>query len=830
MAAPIFVPVLLLAAGMLAGWYLPGARDLFLGGLLVSVLLSLACFFLACRPSIRFAPLLIPLVLLGASRTSLRLHPVLPQHHLVHRVQDDPIYLEGVLLESPRNLHHGSRLLFRCVHVLEEGVARRATGRIDLFLNGHHPGLEAGDVLLVKARVRRVQEPGNPGVMRTRPRSFLRGVHLRGNVQTPAHVFRLGSAPGYGAWRALRGVRDRMAGFLQEAGDARTEGLLKVWLLGDRTSLPRDLRDDFRASGLAHLLALSGLHVGMVFLFSYGVWRVLLRRSLRLLVRGKVEPLAILCALPAVLFYVVLAGSPVTAVRAGLMAALVAGAAVLGRAPSVWNGLAAAALFILLGSPAALFSPSFLLSFITVGVLLIRYSGEPEDTGEENREVISRVDRVVRRLLRGARGILSVSFKASLAVTPLTAHFFQTVTPLAFAANLVVVPLACWVVLPLGMLAGALSMVWTPAGRAVLVLAEPAVALAARAASFFARIPGASIRTGTPTLLEMLCCYGVLVPLLLRGPRAWRHPLVLVCAAVFCLSVGSSVFLGRTAKDLKVTFLAVGNGDAALVEFPGGRRMLVDGGPAREGYFDAGERVVAPFLGAKRFRRVDTLVVSHGETDHYGGFAYLLERFRLSEVWIPHETGTEGEGYGSFLEDVNVRGVTLRRLCRGVSMPAIGGVKVDIVHPGCPVEAGGGSGPVWGVNDASVVFMLTYGSVRVLFSGDIETGAEADLVALGEPLDACVLKVPHHGSATSSTPAFLERVNPRVAVVSVGRDNRFGLPSDRVLERYRRLGVSLYVTSLDGAVEVRTDGQVLAVSSHLSGRKRAFDRGRQDDP
>jgi len=507
MVAPISIPVLLVSVGMLAGWLFPWARDLFLCGLLASVSFAAAAFFLGRGPVGRFLPLLIPVLMLGAARTSLRLNPRLPEHHLVHRVRDEPLLLEGVLGESPERLAHGTLLPLRCLHVLEEGVPLRATGRVDLFLNGDSAGLQAGDLLLLKARVRRIQDPGNPGAMRTRPRSFLRGVYLRGSVQSPGHIVRLGSAGGYRLWRGIRRVRERLAGFLREGGDSRTDALLKVWLLGDRSYLPEGLRDDFRASGLSHLLALSGLHVGMVFLFSYGFWRFLLGRSVRLLLGGKVQSLAMLLGLPGVLFYVLVAGTPVTAVRAGLMAALVAGAVVLGRVPSLWNGLAAAALFILLGSPAALFSPSFLLSFVTVGVLLIQASGASADTGRETAgggtdagrlwacpenspscpagaepmhlslaecgvrwipafllscrcasrmaerilpcvrvsgSVLARIVKdtpLAHKVARGARGILAVSWKASLATAPLTAFFFQTVTPLAFAANLAMITL-----------------------------------------------------------------------------------------------------------------------------------------------------------------------------------------------------------------------------------------------------------------------------------------------------------------------------------------------------------------------------------------------------
>ncbi len=825
MVAPICIPVLLVSAGMLAGMLHSGARDLFLCGLFATVLLSLPAFFSGRRSVSGFLPLLLSLLLLGAARTSLRMNPRLPADHLARMVRDEPVFLEGVLCEAPRLFPSCTMLLLNCLTIREAGESRRATGRVDLFLNGKHPGFRAGDLLLVKARIRRIRAPGNPGPMKTRYRSFLRGVYVRGSVQVPGHICRLRSPGGSRAEGIVSGIRERVGGFLREGGSPRTEALLKVWLLGDRSSLPKDLREDFRASGLAHLLALSGLHVGMVFLFLYGFWNLLLRGSVRLLLRGWVQKLAILFSLPGVLFYILLAGSPVTAVRAGLMAALIAGAMVLGRSPSLWNGLGVAALVILLRDPAALVSPSFLLSFVTVGILMVGTPAGGAARSPQAADAGSQVGAVVRKMVSGVRGLLGVSLKACLAVAPLTACFFHTVTPLAVAANLVAVPLVCWLVLPLGMIAGGLSLICVPAARAVLRLEGVGVERVAETAGFFARIPGACIRTGAPSLLELFCYYSVLVIVILRGRAAWRHPLVLPCLAVLLISIASSILGPRISRDLKMTFLSVGNGDSALVEFPGGRRMLVDGGPAREGAFDAGERIVAPFLGAKRFCRVDILVVSHGQADHYGGLRYVLEHFRPEEIWTPPETGAEEAGYRAFLRACEQRGVPRKRICRGMVLPPIDGVEMEVLHPPCeerPGEAPGPPGDTRGVNDASLVLKMTYGSVRFLFTGDIEKGAETALLSQGKALESCLLKIPHHGSGSSSSEAFLDRVNPRMAVISSGAGNRFGFPSETVLERYRRRGVSVYRTSIHGAVQVWTDGGSVTVTTHREGREKFF--------
>jgi len=818
MVAPMCVPVLLVLAGTLAGCVFPGARDLYLGGLLSGGVLSLGALVLGRRPATRLLPLALCLFLAGASRTSVRLNPRLPPGHLAHRVGAAPLFLEGVLREPPRCLGGWTRLPLECRAVREAGGASRVSGRVDLALDGCHPGFRAGDVLLVRARVRRVEAPGNPGPMNGRTASFLRGVYVKGNVQKPGHVHRLVPAREGAVERALEGVRRGVREFLGAEASPRTEGLLRVWLLGDRSRMPGDMVEDFRASGLAHLLALSGLHVGMVFLFWYGCWRWVLGWCGALLLRGGVQKPALALSLPGVLFYVALAGSPLTAVRAGWMAALAAGALILGRSPARWNALGAAALFLVMAEPGALLSPSFLLSFVTVAALMIgaggpRPGGEPAPAGGAPAAPLARA---VRRGLRGVRALAVVSGTSCLAVAPLTALFFHTVTPLSVGANLLAVPVVCWLVLPLAMVLGGLCAVWTPGARMLLCLEEAGVGLVAETARLFAGAPGACLRCGAPSLVEIVCYYAVLAAVLHGGRRALGRPLVLACAAVFAVSVACGCLGPRTRRDLTVTFLSVGSGDAALVEFPGGRRALLDGGPARRGAFDAGERIVAPFLGAKRCRRVDALVVSHGQADHYGGLRYVLAHFRPAAIWTPPETGKEEAGYRAFLLDGKRLGAARLRLCRGCMLPEVSGVRLEVLHPAC------GRGGAGGVNDASLVLCMTYGAVRFLFTGDIERGAEAALLDAGLALEATVLKVPHHGSATSSTEAFLDRVRPRVAVISSGSGNRFGFPSERVVDRYRRRGVCVYRTALDGAVQVVTDGRSLRVRGHRTGRERVF--------
>jgi competence protein ComEC len=237
--------------------------------------------------------------------------------------------------------------------------------------------------------------------------------------------------------------------------------------------------------------------------------------------------------------------------------------------------------------------------------------------------------------------------------------------------------------------------------------------------------------------------------------------------------------------------------------------MIVDGGIARKGYQDAGRNIVLPFLGRRRISRLDYMVASHGQADHYGGLYSIAEELKPEELWISPEVGCEADGYRDLLDLCRQERIRVRRLCRDVGTSSIGGVKVEVLNPPC---GRGKDAERWAdcskrINERSLVLRLAFGSVRVLLTGDIEKKAEKGLLVGEERLHAFLLKVPHHGSPSSSSGSFLDAVSPRVAVVSAGYGNRFGFPPEEVLRRYRDRGILLYRTDLDGAVRVRTDGR-----------------------
>jgi competence protein ComEC len=266
---------------------------------------------------------------------------------------------------------------------------------------------------------------------------------------------------------------------------------------------------------------------------------------------------------------------------------------------------------------------------------------------------------------------------------------------------------------------------------------------------------------------------------------------------------------------LRVVFLDVGQGDATLVRFPNGGTLLVDaGGLSSPSSFDVGDRVVAPVLRDAGVRRVQSLALTHGDADHVGGAPSILREFKPYDVWEGIPVPRLG-ALADLRETTSRGGIRWVNVQRGDTM-AIDGVQVIVRHPAVAE---------WERqrvrNDDSIVIELLWRQVSIVLTGDIGKEAEHAVAPHFEPARLRIVKVPHHGSRSSSTPEFVGALQPRIAVVSAGRGNRFGHPAQAVLDRYRRAGAAMFRTDRDGAVTVETDGEAVEVTTYTGRRFRA---------
>jgi competence protein ComEC len=401
---------------------------------------------------------------------------------------------------------------------------------------------------------------------------------------------------------------------------------------------------------------------------------------------------------------------------------------------------------------------------------------------------------------------LALPIFATLGTGPLIAHYFGHLSLAGFISNPLIVPLVGFVVVPLGLLTSFLSLIF-PAAAAVLIwLAEYLLTSTIWLVRLFARLPLANISVPVPNLLEVSALYLLIVSLFLV--RKYRY--ALVAAVVLALALGADAFYWWRErwdrKDLRVTHLNVGQGDAAVVELPGSKVLVIDAGGTTTGDFDTGEGIVGPFLRSRKILKVDYLLVSHPRVDHYGGMRSLVMEFAPMEFWSGPSRGKTArfDDLEEALERSRIKRVTLstQEPCR-----AIDNVKLCVLYPA--PDAG---------DDASVVLRLEFGKVRLLFSGDLDKRDERALQLKADELRSAVLKVPRHGSASSSTKEFVTAVRPALAIFSVGARNTSGLSRD-VVARYRDIGAEILRTDEDGAIVLETDGSTLRYSGTKSGKK-----------
>ncbi len=590
-------------------------------------------------------------------------------------------------------------------------------------------------------------------------------------------------------------LKNRTLALFRENLPSERAALLGGILFGRRSGLSPGVEENFRASGVSHLLAVSGLHVGMLAFLAVKLWGLL----------GVKGERAFLLSLPFAALFTLFTGFRPAVLRAFLMLVILAASQGLGRDRDFPSALALSALVSLLINPLFLFMPGFQLSYAGIAAIIYFY----ED-----------FTRYFSFLPKFLRGIAAASLAAQLGVAPLTAFYFQQVSLVALLTNLLLV--AAMAPLLGGGLAGALLVnLWPPGGGLAIRLLSPLLAFFLAATGFFASLPFAVVKVPHMSPYALLLAYGAYLACLNRQRlRSWlpalkaftrRHIFPLLLALILLVALGLVQEI-REEGLLEVTFLDVGQGASVFIRTPAGRNILVDTGGALFPHSrDPGEDVLLPFFRHRGVKSLDLLFISHPHVDHYGGAFALMGRYPPGVLAVGSSTGEEG--YRELLRRAADRGAGLKVLSRGSRLPLGPGLELLVLHPW--------SGP-WPAdsstaeNDNSLVLKLTYHDVSFLFTGDIEVAGEAFLMESPRDLKSTFLQVPHHGSSTSSGAAFLQAVGPVAAVIPVG-SNPFGHPAPRVLDRLAAEGVEIYRTDVHGAVTIRTDGRDYTVETMLPG-------------
>ncbi|HWF91540.1 MAG TPA: ComEC/Rec2 family competence protein [Terriglobales bacterium] len=608
--------------------------------------------------------------------------------------------------------------------------------------------------------------------------------------------------------------------------------LIDAMMIGDESFVSHESRMDFQRTGTYHLLVVSGMNVGILAFVTFWV----LRRTLHMN-EGIASLLAILVtAAYAFLTYV---GPPVW--RATLMCALFLGARLLYRQRSMLNAIGIAALGVLLADPHALFGASFQMTFLCVlviagvGVPLLERTMQPFARGARQihalaydrvcmpivaqfrldlRLIASRLGRftgyrlAISALARAARimlamgEILFISLLMQLGMALPMAFYFHRVTVTALPANILVLPLT-EIMMPAAVLAIGLGYVWLALAKIPALVASFALDAITGTIHLLGRLQIADLRVPTPAvgaILFAVCALGLAMLLA-------RRRVLLATAGLFLL-VASAFWVAEipprpelVPKVLEVTAIDVGQGDSLFLAFPDGRTALVDAGGMPQwmhSEFDIGEEVVSPYLWSRGIGRLDAVEVTHPHADHIGGIYAVLANFHPRELWIGKNT--HSAEMDALVQEAQLLGIRVMEYEAGDSLN-FGGAAIRFLAPTGAVSKKRRE------NDDSIVMKVTYENTSALLEGDAEKHTEKQIA--NENPQADLLKVAHHGSATSTIPELLAAVKPRFAVISVGANNVYGHPKPQVLERLATAGAKTYRTDLDGAVTFYLNGQAV---------------------
>ncbi|RJP82994.1 MAG: DNA internalization-related competence protein ComEC/Rec2 [Desulfobacteraceae bacterium] len=784
------------------------------------VVISIAAILTMCSillSIIRKRPAIVSPVLLFLFLGYLSIQPWketnLPSSHVIHHADEKKKIIAGIVLTAPVSENHRSRFTLETKTIGHGKNQSHITGKLRVTVSGEIPDLRAGDAVALKGKIRPIRNFNNPGGFDYRSHMAFSGVHA--GIYTRGDQLQiLEHGQIIKPFLIIESLQKTISNHMDRSISGEPQQILKALLLGDRFAVSDDLRESFNRSGVAHILAISGLHIGIIASAAFFLFTGILSRFSFLLWKARVQKTAALLSILPILFYGLLAGMSPSTQRAVIMVILFLMTFPMEKEHELINTISLAALLILVCFPPALFSISFQLSFSAV--LSIVYGLSKIDLSPADRP--NRWKAFRRKFLL----FFLVSFFATVGTMPIVLYYFNQISLIGLFSNLIAIPAIGFIVLPLGFL----SIMLLPASPVLSSLCiqgcDFVLSLTIDIIHFLADLPFAAIKTITPSILEICCIYilyGCLLNLIGRKPAQEnlqdsplrKKTVQLITGITIVILTADVLYWVHTRflhDDLRVHILDVGQGNAALLEIPNGHTMLIDGGGfANNAIFDMGERVVAPFLWNKKIGTIDTVFLSHPNSDHMNGLIFIARYFHV-KTFCSTDDQASSQSFLELQQTISEKGIHHPSFQELPAIQEINGVTIQILYPERSLD--GSKDQQTDLNNNSLVLKITFKDRSFLFPGDVMATGEKELVANhGRGIQSTVLVAPHHGSKTSSSTSFLNTVDPEYIVISCGWKNRFGMPHQTVLNRYADLGCRVYRTDEDGCVSMTTDGTTI---------------------
>ncbi len=733
----------------------------------------------------------------GALRFTLFQPVFTPNHIAFYNDTPDSVTITGLVVDEPdiRDNYINLRLEAESINLAD--IDHPVEGLV-LVRAPRYPERFYGDRLTVSGELE------TPPVFEDFSyKDYLARFGIHSMVRRP-YISLIESKQGYLFWTTLYSFKAAASQSINRILTEPYASLLNGILLGIETGIPRGLYEDFNLTGTSHIIVISGSNISLV-------------AGLLLLAGGLVvgKRFAPPLALAGILLYTLLVGADAAVQRAAVMGSLWVIAIWSGRQGMAVNALIFSGLFLSLLNPLILWDVGFQLSFVaTLGLIVLV---PPLERGTFNFLKQRLNTQHVGLGMALLSELLIITLAAQIITGPLIVYHFGRLSIVSLISNMLILP-AQPPIMIVGGLATLAGMIWLPLGQLLSWLVWLPLAWSVEVVEHTAQWPLASLNLGTFPFWLLILMYAAIAAGVwwANQPRPDDEEARPRFSMPQFGSLKTRVFVGggvvvallmwlavSTLPDgrLHVDILDVGQGDAILVTFPDGRQMLVDGGPSStELNWRLGQQM--PFWD----HSLDLVVNTHPDADHLAGLVSLLDRYEVAQTLVADVEGSS-QLYREWAANLREAQLTPIVGQTDMALAVSPGVTLTIISPG-PVTKG-----IDEPNNHSVVMHLQYGNISFLLTGDIEKKTEEKLVRAGLPLQATILKSPHHGSKTSSSEAFLETVNPQLVVIPVGLDNKFGHPSPEVLERYAAYGILVLRTDQRGTIELITDGQQVWVET-----------------
>lgn len=807
--APMFFVLLSFVTGVIAGNWTSVSLWIYF----IAVYLSAAILFILIKPDKFIFLSCLAAFSLTVFRMAGICAPDYSEQHIARLCNGETHRISGIIDSLPKKYQNKTRYTVNCTNIgTDTAVGKLILTMYHDFSKQAVEPLLFGEHIIVTSKIRAIRNFSNPGGYDYKFRMRLKGItgNVYANSRTIVQTGRVNSSSFARVMRFLQRTRDHFSNNVAKVAQNtdksqpaffsdQARAVLAALVTGQKEMIHEKTRDNFSKAGLSHILAVSGLHMSLVGLGFFSIFIFILNRQPSLVITGHAKKIAGLLTLLPLTAYAFFAGFSPSTQRALIMAAVFLTSFLMEKEKDPLNTLYFAASLILLIDPGALFSISFQLSFACVFFIISGFIFLGRTLGMPENKWIKKI----------CLTILTTVF-AGIGSAPVTALYFNMFSMVQVVTNLVMIPVIGFLCLPLG-LAGLMSMDFLPGlAHLFLTLDIHILSYCLQVIHWIVSFDWTWARVVTPRPIEIIIYYALILCLgfaIMEKNKGVIYLTFLLTAAGI-VSTGQGMLKRFYPGKLVVHILDVGQGNAAVIITPDGKTLLIDaGGFGGRSSFDTGRYLVGPFLWKNWILALDTVILTHPDCDHMNGLSFIFENFRVRQ-WIKNNETSSSVFFKRLMRIAEEKGIKIHVPGPEPSRFSWNQVKIKILGRK-------NVGLADNRNNNSLVTRLDFLSFSMLFPGDIEKKRERKLAhSKNFNLKADILIAPHHGSCSSSSKSFLDKVSPAEVIISCGYMNRHKFPCLTVLHRYRRNRVSIFRTDLMGAVTVQSDGVGYVVKAH----------------